>query len=150
MTRSKNSSLSLGYEYGSYENTILDDLKSSFNTSFIYLSPTYLERFGTSFIYYMGLAVDCGIFESSGHLYLYSYRRIELKNQKFNFAVRPKFIIRFPIINNLMLDLDTGYFFAKSNKINMPVKSLPEFAVSFSGFSLKYLFIIRYHIHSKI
>jgi hypothetical protein len=130
--------ITLGYEYGRYRSTIQGDLENSFNTNFIYLSPSYLEKFVFSYIFYAGLALDVGLFKSNGNLYLYSYRNIDIEDQAFNIAVRPKIILRFPVSNNFLIDLDAGYLFAKSNEIDIPVKSVKTFPVSFNSFSLKF------------
>lgn len=136
-TFSEDINITIGYEYGNYKNTIQGDLESSFNTNFIYISPGYVKKFIILYVFYTGLALDIGLFNATGDLYLYSYRKVELDNQAFNLALRPKIVCRFPISKMIILDFDAGYFFAESNEINIPESSIANFPVSFNGVSFK-------------
>jgi hypothetical protein len=136
-TLTKSINIAVGLEFGRYKNTIQGDLKSSFNTIYIYLSASYLKSFKISYAFYAGVGFDIGLFKSHGNIYLYSYREIYLKNHDFNAAIRPKIIFHFPITSKFCSDLDIGYFFAKSQDVKILVQSIKNFPVYFNGLTFK-------------
>ena len=101
----------LSFEYSLYNYLHYNEFKTEFHTLFISAGAEWVRQINRNPITYASIGADAGILVGSGHLYLFSYRKVDFLETTPGFL--PRAGIRMHIGGRITLGMEAAYLFAK-------------------------------------
>ena len=124
-------SLNLGFKYSIYNFLHYGHFKTEFGRMFVFGGIEWVKQLSSTPIIYSFVGIDAGLLYASGHLYLYSYRKVNFKDSTVGFL--PRAGIRLHIGGRFTLDLEAGYLVVK--QISVPTGYGNSLDLDFDGLS---------------